>query len=311
VTTLFTFPGQGAQREGMMHALPSLPTIRDTLAEAGDTLGRDALQLDSADALRSSVAVQLALLVAGVAMSRHLIEVAGPPDAVAGLSIGAYPAAVVAGVVSFADALRLVERRARLMEAAFPHGYGMTTIIGLDISALTPLIAQVHRPEFPVYLANQNAPTQLVIAGATGAMSRVSALAQARGACGVRPVMISVPSHCALLDPAAEALAEALAAVPIAAPRLHLFSAGLGRELRDPVRIAEDLARNMARAVLWHDTTTLAHERGVRLYIEMPPGNVLTKLAAAAFPDAICVAASETRSDTLAVLMQRERQRDG
>ena len=95
--------------------------------------------------------------------------------------------------------------------------------------------------------------------------------------------------------------------MPMEAPRVQLFSASLARELRDPARIAEDLAHNMARQVLWHDTTTLAHERGMRLSIEMPPGNVLTKLATVAFPDAICVAAADNRIDTLSVLMRRER----
>lgn len=304
---LFTFPGQGAQRAGMLHALPSAASIRETLNEASDTLARDVLMLDTADALRSSAAVQIALLVGGVAMGRHLVDVAGPPDAVAGLSIGAYPAAVVAGVASFADALRLVERRAQAMEAAFPSGYGMTAILGLELPALSALVAQVHTAESPVYIANVNAPTQLVIAGEACAMSRVATLAQARGAHGIRPVAISVPSHCALLDAPAAELAKAVAEVPMAMPRLHLFSASLGRELRDPARIADDLAHNMARRVLWHDTATLAFERGVRLFIEMPPGNVLTRLAAAAFPEARCVAAEATRIDTLAALMQRER----
>lgn len=305
--TLFTFPGQGAQRQGMLHALPSVPVVRETLNEASDTLARDVLALDTADALGSSTAVQIALLVAGVAMSRHLIDVAGQPDAVAGLSIGAYPAAVVAGVLSFADALRLVERRAQMMEAAFPSGYGMTAILGLELPALSALVARIHTIDSPVYIANINAPTQLVIAGEASAMSRVATLAQARGAHGIRPVAISVPSHCALLDAPAAELAQAVAEVPMKPPRLCLFSASLGRELRDPARIADDLAHNMARRVLWHDTATLAFERGARLFIEMPPGNVLTRLAAVAFPEARCVAAGETRVDTLAALMQRER----
>jgi malonate decarboxylase epsilon subunit len=309
MSILFTYPGQGAQRAGMLHALPPMEAARHTLEQASDTLGRDVLKLDSEAALASSVAVQIALLVAGVAMSRCLVDLAGPPDAVAGLSIGAYPAAVIAGVVDFADALRLVERRAQLMEAAYPSGYGMTAILGLDLSALKAIVAEIHTQDSPVYIANVNAPTQLVIAGATDAMARVAALAQARGAHGVKPIAISVPSHCPLLDAPAAALASELAAVPMKAPKLLLFSASLGREMRDPARIADDLAHNMARPVLWHETTTLARERGMTLSIEMPPGNVLTKLATAAQPDALSVAASDNRIDTLAVLMKRERER--
>ena len=310
MSILFTFPGQGAQRAGMLHALVPMPAARHTLAEASDTLGRDVLELDSGVALESSVAVQVALLVAGVATSRCLVDLAGPPDAVAGLSIGAYPAAVVAGVVSFADALRLVERRARLMEAAFPGGYGMTAILGLERGPLGALVALVHSPQSPVYIANVNAPTQLVIAGAVDAMARVAALAQARGASGIKPIAIKVPSHCPLLDAPAAALALEFAAVPMQPPRMRLYSASAARELRDPARIADDLACNMARPVLWHDTTMLAWERGAGLSIEMPPGNVLTKLAVAALPeDARCAAAADNRIDTLAVLMTRERER--
>ena len=310
MSILFTFPGQGAQRAGMLQALAQNAVVRDAVDEASDVLGRDAWTLDSADALRSSVSVQLALLIASVATARHLMHEAGPPDAVAGLSVGAYPAAVVASVLSYADALRLVERRARLMQAAYPEGYGMTAILGLEQAALAPLIAQVHGANSPVYLANINAPTQLVIAGAHAAMARVAELAQKRGAYAARPVAISVPSHCPLLDAPAAELAQAFASVPVAAPRLRYFSASLGRALSAPARIAGDLARNMALPVKWHDTTVLAHEQGVRLSVEMPPGSVLTKLGALAFPEDLSVAAADTRLDTLAVLMARERRRE-
>lgn len=310
MSILFTFPGQGAQRAGMLHALPHNALVREVMDEASEVLGRDALALDSDAALRSSVAVQLALLIAGVATARHLIREAGPPDAVAGLSVGAYPAAVVASVLSYANALRLVERRARLMEAAYPCGYGMTAILGLERAALEPLIAQVHSAVSPVFLANVNAPTQLVVAGAHAAMAHVAELAQKRGAYAAKPVAISVPSHCPLLDAPAAELALAMAAVPVAAPRLRYFSASLGRALSAPALIADDLARNMALPVKWHDTSVLAHEHGVRLSVEMPPGSVLTKLGGLAFPDAVSVAAADTRTDTLAVLMARERQRE-
>jgi len=209
-------------------------------------------------------------------------------------------------VLSFADALRLVELRAGLMEAAYPTGYGMTAILGLERTALEPLIAQVHSPVSPVYLANLNAPTQLVIAGSVPAMKRVAALAQHRGA-GVKPMAISVPSHCPLLDAPAVQLAQTIATVQLSPPRLRYFSASLVRVLQCPARIADDLARNMAVPVKWHDTTVLAHEQGVRLTVEMPPGSVLTKLSTAALPEALSVSASNTRIDTLSVLMERER----
>jgi malonate decarboxylase epsilon subunit len=323
VSTLFTFPGQGAQRAGMLHDLPhdqphdlphDLPhdaTVIDTLDEASDALGQDVLTLDGAGALRSTVSTQLCLLIAGVAMARHLESRAQAPNAVAGLSVGAYAAAVTAAVIGFRDAVRMVALRARLMASAYPSGHGMTAILGLDAAALEPLIAQVHGAASPVYLANINAPTQLVIAGATAAMQRVAALALARGANAAKPIAIEVPSHCELLAEPAAALAEAMAGVPAAQPRMRYYSASLARELRDPRRIVDDLAFNMAARVRWHETSVLAGEHGVRLAVEMPPGSVLTKLSTiASLPEGIAVAAADTRTDTVVELMAREARRD-
>jgi malonate decarboxylase epsilon subunit len=311
MSILFTFPGQGAQRTGMLHALPDDPVVRDVLDATSDTLGQDVLALDTEEALRSTIAVQICLLASGVAMGRCIVGQAGMPDAVAGLSIGAFPAAVIAGVVAYTDAVRLVTLRAQLMEAAYPTGYGMTAILGMEMDSLQQIIRRVHARDAPVYLANINAPTQMVIAGAKHAMARVAELALADGAHAVKPIAISVPSHCPLLEGPSETLAQAVATVSFAAPRMCYFSAGMGRVLRDPMRIADDLARNMAMPVRWHETIVLAAERGVRLAVEMPPGNVLTKLSMTAFSDGIAVAAADTQRDTLAVLMARERVREG
>jgi malonate decarboxylase epsilon subunit len=190
----------------MLHTLPSHPETVRTLDEANTALGRDVLLLDSAGALRSTVAVQLSLLVAGVAMARVLAAHGAAPQMVAGLSIGAWPAAVVAGVLEFGDAVRLVELRARLMEDAYPSGYGMTAIGGLTRQQLEPLLAQCHGP---VYLANLNAPRQLVISGSTPALDAVAALALAHGASRAERLAVPVPSHCALLDDQARTLAPA------------------------------------------------------------------------------------------------------
>src|SRR5690349_406125 len=166
---------------------------RETLNEASDWLGEDVTQLDSAEALRSTRAVQLCLLIAGVAASRQLSMA---PDYVAGLSIGAYPAAVVAGALSFSDALMLVRLRGELMQQAYPQGYGMTAIICLDLSTVEGLLAQVHSVDKPVYLANINADNQVVIAGSDGAMAAVAQLARSRGARLAKRLAVSVPSHC-------------------------------------------------------------------------------------------------------------------
>src|SRR5438094_963485 len=130
MSVLYTFPGQGAQCAGMLHALPDDPEVRRTIEEAGAVLGFAPLTLDNAQALRSTVAVQLSLLIAGVATARVLFALGHEADMVAGLSIGAYPAAVVAGALDSADAVRLLALRGRLMEQGYVPGYGMTAIVG-------------------------------------------------------------------------------------------------------------------------------------------------------------------------------------
>ncbi|MGT2495166.1 hypothetical protein ACU4GD_44430 [Cupriavidus basilensis] len=131
----------------------------------------------------------------------------------------------------------LVALRGQLMEQAYPDGYGMTAILGMELSPLERVIAQVHGPASPVYLANLNAPAQFVIAGAAPAMARVAALALDSGAHAAKPIAISVPSHCALLDGAADTLVHAFADVRLDRPRLRYFSASAARRLRDPARI--------------------------------------------------------------------------
>lgn len=297
MTVLFTFPGQGAQKPGMLHALPAHPATERTLAEATQALGRDVLALDAAEALRSTVAVQLSLLVAGVAMARVLAAHCAVPRMVAGLSIGAWPAAVVAGVLDFSDAVRLVELRARLMEDAYPHDYGMTAIGGLTRQQLEPLLAQVHGP---AYLANLNAPRQLVVSGSAPALDAVAALALAHGATRAERLAVPVPSHSPLLDDQARTLACACDKVPRKRPRITYVSSSAARALFDADRIMADLAANMARPVLWADTLRHAWERGARTALEMPSGSVLTRLALEAdFGAGIALCADGNRLDTL------------
>ncbi|MBP5126453.1 acyltransferase domain-containing protein, partial [Pseudomonas protegens] len=144
MSSLLVFPGQGAQQPGMLQRLAQSPQARACLQEASDVLGQDVLTLDSPQALASTRAVQLCLLIAGVAAARTLLQPDTRVNYVAGLSIGAYPAAVVAGALQFADALRLVSLRGELMQQAYPQGYGMTALIGLELAAVEGLLAQVH-----------------------------------------------------------------------------------------------------------------------------------------------------------------------
>ncbi|WP_431225099.1 malonate decarboxylase subunit epsilon [Serratia sp. L9] len=276
---LLTFPGQGPQVPQMLHHLPASQITQQLLSEASAVLGQDVLILDSAEALQKTRAVQLCLLIAGVAYARELQQQGIDADFVCGLSIGAFPAAVIAGALAFPDAVRLVALRGQLMEDAYPAGYGLAAIVGLPLREVEMLIAQVNSAALPVYLANINAEDQLAIAGSEAAMAQVMVLAKAAGAAKTQRLAVSVPSHCALLTQPAEKLAQAMKQVPINRPQIAYLSGSSGRVLWQPERIADDLAFNMARTVRWHEAMVAAYEREVRLAIEMPPGAVLTGLS--------------------------------
>jgi len=304
VSSLLVFPGQGAQQPGMLQRLPA-----EVLSEASDVLGEDVLLLDDAEALQSTRAVQLCLLIAGVAFARRLLEDVPSADYVAGLSIGAYPAAVVAGALAFDDALRLVSLRGELMQQAYPQGYGMTAITGLELATVESLLEQVHGDDSPVYLANINADNQVVIAGSDAAMHAVADLARRRGAGLAKRLAVSVPSHCPLLDIPAQRLAEAFAQVPMQLPRLAYLSGSRARPIRSVEALRDDLAFNMCRVVDWRGTVQSAYERGVRLQIELPPGAVLTGLARRVFEQGTVIACDGARLDTLQTLLLEEGRR--
>ncbi|AHY41015.1 malonate decarboxylase subunit epsilon [Stutzerimonas decontaminans] len=303
MSSLFAFPGQGAQKPGMLQRLPEAPEVAATLAEASAVLGEDVLLLDSAEALQSTRAVQLCLLIAGVAGARLLMRGEQRPDYVAGLSIGAYAAAVVAESLDYADALRLVALRGELMQQAYPEGYGMTAILGLSLATVERLLAEAAES---AYLANINADNQIVIAGSDAAMTAVAAQAKALGASCARRLAMSVPSHCVLLEQPAQQLAEAFAKVQLSAPRIRYLSGSSARPIFDTERLRDDLAFNMCRVVDWQGTLRTAYERGVRLHIEMPPGSVLTGLARRVFEQGTLVAFDGARLDTLDALLRQE-----
>jgi malonate decarboxylase epsilon subunit len=307
VSTLWAFPGQGAQQPGMLHALPEAPVVLACIEQASAALGEDVRLLDSTEALQDTRAVQLCLLIAGVAASRLLIERGHRPDYVAGLSIGAYAAAVVGGALDFADALRLVALRGELMQRAYPTGYGMTAILGLDQACIERLLAET---EGPVYLGNINAETQLVIAGSDAAMASVAERACALGAGAVKRLAMSVPSHCELLDEPARELATAFAKVELHEPQVRYLSSSSARLIRDPEILRDDLACNMSRVVDWQATLVNAYERGVRLHLELPPGSVLTGLARRVFEPGQAIAFAGARLDTLDAMLRQEVSRD-
>ena len=306
MSSLFVFPGQGAQQPGMLHRLPQSAVVQACLKEANEVLGEDVLQLDTAQALTSTRAVQLCLLIAGVAGSSVLLQQELVPDYVAGLSIGAYPAAVVAGALAFSDALRLVSLRGELMQQAYPQGYGMTAIIGLNLLTVEGLLAQVNGVRTPGYLANMKADNQVVIAGSDAAMNAVAQLARGRGAGLAKRLAVSVPSHCPLLEQPAQVLAQAFARVPLQVPARGYLSGSRARAIRTVEQLRDDLAFNMCRVVDWRGTVQSAYERGVRLQIELPPGAVLTGLARRVFEQGTAIAFDGARLDTLQALLREE-----
>lgn len=278
---LFTFPGQGTQRADMLQNLPERDAI---MAQVRAVLGDEADRLDSAVALKHTRAVQLCLLIAGVAWAQELERNGVKPDMVSGLSIGAFPAAVMAGVISFSDALRLVALRGDLMEQAYPEGYGLTAIVGLRLEQVEALVAGSG-----TYIANINAEQQIVIAGSEQAMEKVAHRALEQGAQKARQLAVRVPSHCALLNEPAQKLKQAFAGVALSRPGCAYLSGSTGRVQWLPEQIAEDLALNMARTVRWREAMVAANERDVRLAVEMPPGSVLSGLTRQAFREGITV----------------------
>jgi malonate decarboxylase epsilon subunit len=192
------------------------------------------------------------------------------------------------------------------MEGAYPKGYGMAAIVGLSEVQVAAIVHKIHTSDSPLFLASVNAPRQIVLAGADGALKTAGEQARLAGAARVTRLQVGVPSHCELLQKEAERLARAMAGVELSPPEaLYIDNRG-GRELRSAESICEDLATNMAHPVRWHDSTSLMYERGVRLFVELPPGRVLTALIVTAFPDVRAVACSDTRIDSVCALVRRE-----
>lgn len=281
----FLFPGQGSQVPGMLHSLPNHPVVTRTLGEASEFLHRDVRELDSAEALQSTVSVQLALLTAGVAVARTLAEEGVAAEAVAGLSVGAFVAAVHSGVLTFPQSIQLVRQRAEMMMGLYPSGYGLAAIVGLTEGQVSALVEKAHTPQAPVYVGNINALRQVVIAGSDEGMAKVLEAARKSGAPRARRLQVSVPSHCPLLEPVAVALRATLDGMVLEQPRLIYVGNVKARALRAAAAIAEDLASNIAHGVRWHDATTVLEELGCRLFLEMPPGHVLSDLARESLPE--------------------------
>ena len=278
-----TFPGQGSQSVGMLADLAAAhPLVRETFAEGSDALGIDLWSLSQEgpkEQLNETQNTQPALLCAGMSVMRVLEQqMPQQPVVMAGHSLGEYTALVAAGVLSLADATRLVAMRGRFMQEAVPAGSGaMAAILGLDDQQVKAVCAEGAQGQV-AEAVNFNSPGQVVVAGNAEAIARVADLAKAAGARRALILDVSVPSHCALMKPAAERLAEAMQSLTFNAPRVPVLHNVNVEEARDPAAIQQLLVEQLFCPVRWVETVQAIAGRGAEVVLEAGPGKVLVGL---------------------------------
>lgn len=279
----FVFPGQGSQSTGMLAELSSEETlVRETFGEASDALGYDLWKLTQEgpeNELNSTERTQPALLTAGVAAWRVFSAKSRyRPEYMAGHSLGEYSALVCAGALAFADAVKLVEFRGQAMQRAVPAGSGgMAAILGLDDDDVRAACMEAAQGEV-VAAVNFNAPGQVVIAGSKGAVERAIEICKAKGAKRALPLPVSVPSHCALMKPAAEAMAKRLGEIEVKPPAIAVVNNVDVVAERAPDAIRDGLIRQLYSPVRWTESIRFLAASGVTGVVECGPGKVLAGL---------------------------------
>ncbi|MBY8149264.1 ACP S-malonyltransferase [Vibrio fluvialis] len=277
------FPGQGSQAVGMLAELgEQYDVVKQTFAKASDALGYDLwalVQNGPAEDLNQTFRTQPALLASSVAIWRVWQELGlEQPEVLAGHSLGEYSALVCAGVIDFKAAIKLVELRGQLMQEAVPAGTGaMYAIIGLDDAAIAKACEEAAQGDV-VSPVNFNSPGQVVIAGQKDAVERAGALCKEAGAKRALPLPVSVPSHCALMKPAAEKLAVALEALTFNTPQVPVINNVDVVAETDPAKIKDALVRQLHSPVRWTEGVEKMAEQGIEKLIEVGPGKVLTGL---------------------------------
>ncbi len=279
----FVFPGQGSQSVGMLADVAAqYPIVEETFAEASAALGYDLwalVQQGPAEELNKTWQTQPALLTASIALWRVWQQAGGKaPAMMAGHSLGEYSALVCAGVIAFADAVRLVELRGKLMQDAVPEGTGaMSAIIGLDDESIAKACEEAAQGQV-VSPVNYNSPGQVVIAGHKEAVERAGAACKVAGAKRALPLPVSVPSHCALMKPAAEKLAVELQNITFNAPAIPVVNNVDVACATDPDEIRNALVRQLYSPVQWTKSVELMASRDITHLYEVGPGKVLTGL---------------------------------
>jgi [acyl-carrier-protein] S-malonyltransferase len=280
--TAFLFPGQGSQAVGMGKDLfERFPVARQTFEEADRSLGKSLSQLcfeGPEEQLRLTENTQPAILTVSVAAWRVLDQKGIRPAFVAGHSLGEYSAHVVAGTISFADAVRTVRNRGKYMQEAVPVGMGaMAAILGMNLDAVGAVCGDASQGEV-CEPANINSPEQIVISGHAGAVERAVKLAQERGAKRAILLPVSAPFHCSLMKPAQERLAVDLQKLTFAAPKIPVVCNVYAKPVEDAESSKEALVRQVTGSVNWSDSMQLLISRGVQTFVEVGPGKVLCGL---------------------------------
>jgi [acyl-carrier-protein] S-malonyltransferase len=287
MTAAFTFPGQGSQSVGMGKALAdAFPVARAVFDEVDAALGQklSAVMWDGPiETLTLTENAQPALMAVSLATIRVLeaeagLDLARDAAFVAGHSLGEYSALAAAGTFSIADAARLLRIRGNAMQAATPVGTGaMAAILGLDFEAVVAVAAEAAEGEV-CQAANDNGGGQVVISGHKAAVDRACELAKAKGAKRAIPLPVSAPFHCALMQPAADAMAEALAKVTVKAPVVPVVANVVAAPVSDPAEIVRRLVEQVTGTVRWRECVSAMAGAGVTTFYEIGSGKVLTGL---------------------------------
>lgn len=297
--TAFLFPGQGSQFAGMGQTLSqNFEAARRRFEEADDALGFSLSTLcfeGPDDQLRLTENTQPALLAVSVAAWTVLEAEVGPPDYVAGHSLGEYSALVAAGCLDFGEALRLVKNRGRYMQEAVPAGVGaMAAILKMPLEALPGILAEAAQGEV-VTAANLNSPDQIVIAGHKAAVDRAMELAKAAGAKRVVPLPVSAPFHCPLMWPAQQRLRADLDSTTFNDLRVPLINNVEAREITTGAEAREGVFRQVPSPVLWTASMEALAARGVERWFEAGAGAVLSGLLRAIIAGAKCTSFGEAK----------------
>lgn len=304
-TLAIVFPGQGSQAIGMMSGFADMPIVERTFVEASEILKVNLWKMvleGPEETLTQTVNTQPVMLTAGVATFRAWKEIGGPDAAVyAGHSLGEYTALVAAGALTFADALPLVRFRAEAMQTAVPEGVGgIAAILGLEEAAILEVCRAASQGEI-CEAVNLNSPGQIVIAGNRSAVERGMALAKERGAKRAIMLPMSVPSHCALMKPAAAQLAQYLALVAVSSPSTPVIQNADVKSHGSPEAIRQALVEQLYRPVRWIETIQAIAARGIKNVLECAPGKVLTGLNKRIDGSLSCTALTDSNALTSAL----------